>query len=237
MNSDINLDLKFAVVLPAGGVGARFGANKPKQLLELNGRPIWTYSVDLFVCHPQISQVIFVCPVEFKEHFESEMNVYFGALSDKIKVVVGGKERWLSVQNGVNAISPHIEGVLVHDVARPGLSVSIIDECIKMLRNDQGCLVAKPVADTVKVVQNGVVQQTLDRSTIWLAQTPQCFSKNQLLKVYQKMQSEIGFNPTDEAGMMEHFGVSVHIVEGNTMNDKITQPEDLVRLELVLSTR
>jgi 2-C-methyl-D-erythritol 4-phosphate cytidylyltransferase len=219
----------FAAVLPAGGLGKRMGGSIPKQMLEIDGRPIWRYSLDLFLDHPGIREVVLVVPAEWRSHFESEVS------ESDVKIVTGGVERWQSVQNGVSALSPDIRWVLVHDVARPFLQSSIIDSVLE--RVQQGaCIVAKPVADTVKVVRDGIIETTIDRSSVWLAQTPQASEVSVLKECYQRMGHEaLPFVPTDEASILERYSIPVGIVQGNSWNDKVTNPEDLERFKYLLS--
>ncbi len=231
MNSELDGISGFAVVLPAGGLGKRMGGNVPKQMLELGGRPIWRHSVETFLAHPGINQVVLVVPADWRSHFEEEL------AGEDVTIVEGGLERWESVRNGIAALDADIRWVLVHDVARPFISEEIIDAVLD--RTHWGAnIVAKPVVDTVKIVANGVIEKTVDRSQVWLAQTPQSCEVSVLKACYERMKNEVlPFIPTDEASILEHFGVPVSIVPGNTWNDKITSPEDMERFRLMLSQR
>lgn len=221
----------FAAVLPAGGLGKRMGGSQPKQMLELGGRPLWRHSVETFLAHPGISEVVLVVPADWLSHFEQELE------GEDVHIVVGGAERWQSVQNGVNALSERIRWVLVHDVARPFLHSSIIDSVLSRLQ-DNACIVAKPVTDTVKVVQNGLISSTIDRDTVFLAQTPQACEVNVLRDCYRRMREEvIPFSPTDEASILERYGIAVSVVQGDSWNDKLTTPEDLLRFTAMLSDK
>ena len=218
----------FAAVLPAGGLGLRMGGTVPKQMLELGGRPIWRHSLDTFLEHPGISEVVLVVPADWRSHFEQDLDGL------DVIVVEGGKERWQSVQNGIRALSPHVRWVLVHDVARPFLSGTIIDAILERVHYEP-CIVAKPVSDTVKIITNGHIAQTIDRNSVWLAQTPQACEVSVLNDCYLRMKSEkLPFFPTDEASILEHFGIQVGIVNGDAWNDKVTTPEDLERFRMML---
>lgn len=223
---------KVGVVLPAGGIGSRMGAGKPKQLLEIDGKEIWKYSLEVFESHDLVDEIVIVCHESLLEYFKSEVH------SSKVSFVVGGAERWQSVENGVNQLSSDIDSVLVHDVARPFLSAEIITQCVESLKAGLGCMVAKPCVDTVKWVVSGVVEKTIDRNQVWLAQTPQCFPVHKMKKWYCELNKESGgFVPTDEASIAEKFGEGVAIIEGNSLNDKVTLPEDLVRMEAYLKLK
>ena len=218
---EANLIGKFAAVLPAGGLGKRMGGNIPKQLLVLGGKPVYRYSLETFLSMDEIAEVVMAVPADWKDHFEKDFS------HPKLKIVVGGAERWQSVENGVNALTSNAEFVLVHDVARPFISEEIIRDVCKTLVEKGSCLVAKPAVDTIKIAKDGCVQQTIDRNTVWMAQTPQAASIALLKKLYGRIAAEpLDFTPTDEASILEYFGESVYIVKGNNLNDKLTTPED-----------
>ena len=223
---------RFAAVLPAGGLGKRMGGNIPKQLMVLGGKPVYRYSLETFLSMEEIAEVVMAVPADWKDHFEKEI---FGQspseldtlITNKLKIVVGGAERWQSVENGVNALTSGAEYVLVHDVARPFISKEIILDVCKTLVEKGSCLVAKPAVDTIKIAKDGRVQQTIDRNTVWMGQTPQAASIALLKKLYGRIAAEpLNFTPTDEASILEYFGEPVYIVKGNTLNDKLTTPED-----------
>lgn len=225
------MQTKFAAVLPAGGLGKRMGARIPKQLMLLCGKPVYRYSLETFLKMNEISQVVMSVPVEWKSHFENELFNSCDNLKElitkKLKIVVGGSERWLSVKNGVNALDSDIDYVLVHDVARPFVSENIIRNVCATLLDKGSCIVAKPATDTIKIALDGKVKNTIDRNTVWLAQTPQAVAVNTLKKLYAKIENApLNFTPTDEASILEYFGESVYLVQGDALNDKLTTPED-----------
>ena len=216
-----NLNGRFAAVLPAGGLGKRMGGNIPKQLMLLGGKPVYRYSLETFLEMEESAEVVMAVPADWKDHFEKEFS------HPKLKIVIGGAERWQSVENGVNALTSSAEFVLVHDVARPFVSKEIIRDVCETLITKGSCLVAKPAVDTIKIAADGKVQKTIDRNTVWMAQTPQAASIALLKKLYGRIAAEpLNFTPTDEASILEYFGENVYIVKGNVANDKLTTPED-----------
>ena len=228
-----NLKGRFAAVLPAGGLGKRMGGNIPKQLMLLGGKPVYRYSLETFLEMEEIAEVVMAVPADWKDHFEKEIfnSEHSGKLGELIackrKIVVGGAERWQSVENGVNALTSNAEFVLVHDVARPFVSREIIRDVCETLLTKGSCLVAKPAVDTIKIAKDGRVESTIDRNTVWMAQTPQAASIALLKRLYARIAAEpLNFTPTDEASILEYFGESVYIVKGNAANDKLTTPED-----------
>ena len=212
---------RFAAVLPAGGLGKRMGGNIPKQLMLLGGKPVYRYCLETFLNMDEIAEVVMAVPADWKDHFEKDFS------HPKLKIVVGGAERWQSVENGVNALTSSAEYVLVHDVARPFISEEIIRNVCNTLVEKGSCLVAKPAVDTIKIAKDGKVETTIDRNTVWLAQTPQAARIDTLKKLYARIATEpLDFTPTDEASILEYFGENVYIVKGNAANDKLTTPED-----------
>ena len=212
---------RFAAVLPAGGLGKRMGGNIPKQLMLLGGKPVYRYCLETFLNMDEIAEVVMAVPADWKDHFEKDFS------HPKLKIVVGGAERWQSVENGVNALTSSAEYALVHDVARPFISEEIIRDVCKTLVEKGSCLVAKPAVDTIKIAKDGKVETTIDRNTVWLAQTPQAARIDTLKKLYARIAAEpLNFTPTDEASILEYFGENVYIVKGNAANDKLTTPED-----------
>jgi 2-C-methyl-D-erythritol 4-phosphate cytidylyltransferase len=181
---------------------------------------MWRHSVETFLNNKNIKTVVLTIPEGWQSYFEEE------ARDLSLLVALGGKERWLSVKNGIEALPKSISHVMVHDAARPFVSDDIINSVAEALAKDC-CMVAKPVFDTVKIAENGFVKSTIDRKTVWLAQTPQAAPLALLKELYKKMENHPGFSPTDEASIFEKFGIQVKIVEGNAKNDKITTREDL----------
>lgn len=221
------------MILPAGGLGKRMGSKIPKQLLPLNGKPVYRYALETFAQMDEIAEVVLAVPADWKSHFEKELQNF--RFAHKLKLVIGGKERWESVRNGIEALSKEIEFVLVHDVARPLISHSLILQVLEMLETKGSCLVARQAVDTVKMVESGKVERTIPRENVYLAQTPQATRVEIFKKLYKKIdENPLGFLPTDEASILEHFGEPVYIVPGNSQNDKLTTPADLKRFELFL---
>lgn len=235
------MDKKFAVVLPAGGLGKRMGGSIPKQLMLLGGKPVYRYCLETFLQMDEIVEVVMAVPADWKSHFENELFAKESERCDavkncasltpemraKLRIVVGGAERWQSVENGVNALTSSAEYVLVHDVARPFISKEIILDVCNTLVTKGACLVAKPAVDTIKIAADGRVEKTIDRNTVWMAQTPQAARIDLLKKLYARIAAEpLNFVPTDEASILEFFGEPVYIVKGAAANDKLTTPED-----------
>lgn len=208
------------------------GAAIPKQLLSLGEKPVYRYALETFAQMPQIGEVVLAVPADWKSRFEEDLRNF--PFAYKLKIVIGGKERWQSVRNGIEALSQEIDFALVHDVARPFISKDLILQVMETLETKGSCLVAKPAVDTIKIVESGKVERTVPREKVYLAQTPQAARVELFKKLYRKMDDEpLDFLPTDEASILEYFGETVHIVPGNSENDKLTTPSDMERFRFL----
>ncbi|MDR1830823.1 MAG: 2-C-methyl-D-erythritol 4-phosphate cytidylyltransferase [Candidatus Fibromonas sp.] len=212
--------MRIGAVITAGGLGKRLGGEVPKQLVKLRGKAMWRHSAETFLNNREIKAVVLTVPEGWQDYFIREA----GDLS--IIVAVGGKERWQSVRSGIEALPEGVSHVMVHDAARPFVSGDIVNSVAKTLE-ENCCMVAKPVFDTVKITENGFVKNTVERQTVWLAQTPQAAPVALLKELYRKMEKIPDFCPTDEASILEKFGIPIKIIEGNIQNDKITTREDM----------
>ena len=211
-------------IIVAAGSGTRFGAEKPKQFIEVFGQPLIIYTLQKFESCPTIDEIILVLPAGEIESFGQIARKY--NLKKLKQTVAGGKTRAVSVWNGLNAVDEKsAEIIAVHDGARPLVSVEEITKTIeKAKETGAACLVAT-VTDTIKEVADGKIVQTIDRVKLRRALTPQCFRYAILKRAFT--QNEISEIVTDECFLVEKLGVEVSIVEGNAQNIKITTPEDV----------
>ena len=222
------------VIIPAAGVGQRMQANCPKQYLLLAGQTILDRTIEIFISHPLIAGVLIGVGEHDAYWPDSKWRQH-----DSIHSFVGGKERSDTVQKGLRyllgALGIQQQDVLVHDAARPLLSQAALNRIIHH-HSDQGALLAMPAKDTVKlqVSDQPLVDATLDRNAIWLAQTPQKFPAQALLDALEQAQVQ-GVAVTDECSAMEFVGWHPDLVIGESSNIKITLPEDLLIAEALFS--
>lgn len=219
--------MNIAIIVAAGS-GTRFGAEKPKQFLEILGQPLIIYTLQKFESCPAIDEIILVLPAGEIESFRQIAPKY--NLKKLAKIVSGGKTRAASVWNGLMAVDEKsAEIVAVHDGARPLVAVEEIIKTIeKAKETDAACLVGF-VTDTIKEVADGKIVQTIDRTKLRRALTPQCFRYEILKRAFA--QNEASEIVTDECFLVEKLGVEVSIVEGSSQNIKITTPEDIAIVE------
>jgi len=227
--------MKTAAIITAGGIGKRMGAGLPKQYLEVAGKPIIVHTIERFVGLAGIDQVIVTVPPGDESSFAADILSPF-ALNEMVTVVTGGAERQDSVSNGLLAVADDVEIVLVHDGVRPFIKKDIIERSVKCARDSGACVVAMPLKETIKRVnENGNVEETVDRSTLWGAQTPQVFRRDILRKAFDKAKGE-GFYGTDDTMLVERLGLPVNVVEGDYHNIKITTIEDLAIAEAIVKS-
>ena len=223
----------YFALIPAAGIGARMAGEHPKQYLPLAGKPMLQHVLETFAASRSIVQIFVV--VSADDGYIDDMMSAASHLAGRITVLrKGGRTRHESVLNGLHAIHKQVgeeDWMLVHDAARPGLTVALIDKLIGALREDAtGGLLAMPLADTIK--RSGVdlrVETTVPRDRLWAAQTPQMFRYALLRKALESAN-----NLTDEASAVEALGLHPKLVEGSPRNFKVTLPQDLLLAELFL---
>lgn len=218
---------RFWVVVPAAGVGSRMRADRPKQYLQLAGRTILEHTLDCFLDHPGLNGL--VVSVAAGDPYWLSLGC---ATDSRVKRAVGGAERADSVLAALTSLSESgadaNDWVLVHDAARPNLARSDLERLLGELADDPvGGLLAVPVRDTLKRASpDGRVLETVDRSVIWQAYTPQMFRLGMLRDALAGALAA-GVAVTDEASALEWASQSPRLIEGRADNLKITRPEDL----------
>lgn len=215
----------ISAIIVAAGKGNRIGTELPKQFLKLCSKPILYYTLEKFSSNPKIDQIILVIAREYLDSPELKAAIPPSINNKSFQIVAGGATRQDSVKNGLDSISDKNGIVLVHDGVRPFVTDQIINENIIECREAGAVLTAFPVADTLKKVDGNYVLNTIDRSNIWKAQTPQTFRFDILEKAFKKAEDQ-GLEATDEAGLVEGLH-RVRLVKGHQNNFKITHKEDL----------
>ncbi len=220
--------MKVSAIIPAAGSGERFG--EEKQFKLLSGRPLFFHTLKLFLQSDYIDEIIVAVPSANVD--STHRDVLSMSAGKPVKVVAGGTRRQDSVKNGIDVSDSHSTLVCIHDAARPFVTEDLIQRSISACEFADGAVVGIPSKDTVKISENGLVKETLDREKIWLAQTPQCFHKNKLLQALYYAETE-NLTGTDESALMEAMGFSIKLVDGDSNNFKITTKDDWIRAEIV----
>ena len=207
-------------IIVAAGKGIRAGGKVPKQWRTIAGKPVIDWSIDAFKKHKLIDHVIVVVPA--------------GKSLDRKDVIccTGGSSRSLSVYNGLKAakhLSP--EKVLIHDVARPAVSQSIITDVISEINEETGAAPGLAITDAIWKVSNGEIEKTLDRNFIFRAQTPQGFPYLKIYEAHKKLSDEWAF---DDVELAKKFGLNITLKNGSEDNIKITTPGDFLEISKIL---
>lgn len=238
LEGKVDKNPKTAAIILAGGTGERFGKEGGKQLVEIGGKPILTWSVEAFDAVGDIGLIAIVCPAERQGEYLSKAVDPF-SFATPIVVAAAGSTRQESAFSGLELVPEEFEYVVMHDGARPLISADLIAHTIATLKGNidaDGAVVAHPAIDTLKVVENGVIVGTPDRSVFWNAQTPQVFRAGIYRRAHASALSD-GFVGTDDSSLIERLGGRVLVVEGKRDNIKLTVPEDYLMLVAAVRER
>src|SRR3954447_17395827 len=234
--------MKIAVILPAAGLGTRMGKSSAeksgtsrKQFMLLEGSPILTHTVRKFAASDRVTEILVAVRPEDREWVESMFAAEFPG--DRVRVVEGGNSRQESVQNALGALSPDPDLVAGHDAVRPFIDLETIHKVFDEAAEYGAAIVAVPAIDTVKQVTRGTehvrVRSTLPREKLVMAQTPQVFRYELLVRAFNIARVD-GFTGTDESSLVERLDIEVSVVPGSDRNIKITKPGDMELAHLFL---
>ncbi len=219
------------VIIVAAGSGTRFGGARPKQFLEIGGKPLLIHTIEKFENCPAIDEIIIVLSAGEIENFQTLAENF--NLTKLKKIVAGGQTRATSVFNGLNAIEKaSAEIVAVHDGARPFVSDEEITATIEKAKETGAACLVGLVTDTIKEVADGEIVGTIERTKLRRALTPQAFRVEILQKAFENV--DLSEAATDECFLVEQLGQKIAIVEGSAKNIKITTPEDWELAEIFL---
>ncbi|USP95634.1 2-C-methyl-D-erythritol 4-phosphate cytidylyltransferase [Bacillus vallismortis] len=225
--------MSYDVVILAAGQGKRMKAGRNKLFIELKGDPVIIHTLRVFDSHRPCEKIILVINEREREDFQQLLTNY--RFQTAIELVAGGDERQHSVYKGLKAVKQE-KIVLVHDGARPFIKHEQIDELVDEAEQAGAAILAVPVKDTIKRVQDLQVSETIERSSLWAVQTPQAFRLSLLIKAHAEAEHK-GFLGTDDASLVEEMeGVSVRVVEGRYTNIKLTTPDDLTSAEAIMDS-
>jgi 2-C-methyl-D-erythritol 4-phosphate cytidylyltransferase len=243
---------RVVAIVPAAGLGKRFGKDTNKPFQSLGGKPLIIWSLETLESVHEIEEIIPVLKVEDMEYGQKIFKKY--NISKIRRIAPGGKERQDSVYNGLRLIKNTDCLVLIHDGVRPFIEKELIEKAIQKLLTPSvstfphsggfteakatgveggidGVVLGVPVKDTIKEAEGGIIKKTLKRGSLWAIQTPQIFPYDKMIHAYEKAMKE-GFYSTDEAALIEKYGGKIMIVIGSYKNIKITTPEDMQIAEI-----
>jgi 2-C-methyl-D-erythritol 4-phosphate cytidylyltransferase len=225
--------MTYQVILPAAGQGKRMGAGKNKLLLELNGIPVLIHTLRVFEQDEACSGMILAIHPKDEPEFKVLLARY--NVTKVITFVPGGKERQDSIYNALKSVETN-GIILVHDAARPFILKEHIHRLADIAEETGAAILGVPAKDTIKKVDDGVVVETVERSSLWAVQTPQAFRILLLKEAYEQAKKDY-FLGTDDASLVERLKYPVAMVEGDYDNIKLTTPEDLFFAEAILRKR
>lgn len=219
-----------AVIIVAGGIGARMKSDVPKQFIEVNGLPIVMHTINRFMEFDPDMALILVLPATHLDLWEELVKKH--AFPYRVKTCAGGETRFHSVKNGLNILG-EVKLVGIHDAVRPLVSGETLKRAYEKAAATGNAIPVMPLKESIrKIKDQGNIQQ--DRTDFLTVQTPQVFDARLLKKAYEAEYNSVF---TDDATVVEAYGEDIFLVDGNTENIKITEPVDLVLAEALLGTR
>lgn len=218
---------KTIALIVAAGEGKRLSQDLPKQYIKIAGKNLLTRTISKFAKHPLIDAVIVAIHPDYLQQYNDSIQGI-----DVLPYVIGDKRRQDTVHNALKALLQYKpKNILIHDAARVFIENDVITNIVKSLETCDASIAATKIADTLKYAKNTVIEKTLSRDDLFLAQTPQGFNYELIYNLYQKY-NHINF--TDDASLVEHDGRQVKIIKSTLSNFKITTQEDLIFAERIL---
>jgi 2-C-methyl-D-erythritol 4-phosphate cytidylyltransferase len=225
----------FAVILPAAGRSSRFRDKEKKPFVNLDGRAVWLRTTEHFVTRKDVVQCIIVIDKDDEEMFRRRYQANLAFMN--VRIAHGGAERFESVASALALVPPEADFIAIHDAVRVCVTDALIDAVFAKAAQTGAALLAVPITDTVKQVDNNhQVKRTQPRQGLWLAQTPQVFRRDWLTAAYAD-RAKFGKHITDDAQLVEAAGHPVHVVEGSMSNIKITSKGDLFLADAILKSQ
>jgi len=226
--------MNVSAIIVAAGKGLRMKGDVRKQYLLLGGRPILSHTLLVFDACDRIDEIFVVIAAEDFDFCRKNVILPLD-LQKKINLVSGGDRRQDSVCNGLEALSPKTDLVVIHDGVRPFVGPEELAACINGAQESKACILGIPASDTLKHVdESGVIKETLARDNIWQAQTPQVFQYNLILRAHETARRD-EFCGTDDALLVERLGIDVKMIVGSKNNIKITTREDIAVAQAILT--
>lgn len=223
------------VIICAAGTGSRFGGKRNKPFVDVAGRAAFLRSVELFTSRDDVKQVLLAIAPEDQELVEVKWgpNLKFY----DVQICFGGAERFDTVTKALELIKDNIDLIAVHDAVRCCVTKKWIDDCFAVAAKTGAAMLACPVSATIKKVKDNVIIETVDRSGLFEAQTPQVFEASLLKKAYENLKNLDAAKISDDSQLVEALGQKVSIVETDSSNIKITQKNDVAIAQAILKTR
>ena len=228
--------LRTVALIPAAGLGLRIGGSVRKQFRTVGGFPLVVHALRVFQASPIIDGIALAGPEADLPDCRTDIAEAHG-FTKVLHVVAGGRERQDSIRQALTVLDERVDIVVIHDAVRPCVTELMVEQVVEAAKAEGAAIIALPMRDTVKQVgPDGLIERTIDRKPLWLAQTPQAFRRDWLQDAHRKAHAE-GLSATDDAYLLEWMGHPVKVLEGSGENIKVTRPEDLILGEAILSSR
>jgi 2-C-methyl-D-erythritol 4-phosphate cytidylyltransferase len=227
--------MNVGAIICAAGRAKRFGGKKRKPFADMDGRALFLRSIEIFSSRNDVKQLLLAIRPEDEEWVQIKWGANLKFFN--VQVCFGGEHRYQTVQKGLDLLKEGIDLVAVHDAARCCVNADLIERTITAATQHGAAIPACPVVGTLKQVQDGRIVKTLDRSSLYEAQTPQIFHKELLRQAYQNLKNLNASQISDDAQLVEALGHKVAIVESDASNIKVTYPSDILIAEAILKSR
>ncbi len=224
--------MKTKAIIVAAGRGERIEGNIPKQFIQIKKKPVLAYTVEKFERCELVDEIVLVVPEDYMSFCSYNVIDVYDFRKVK-RILSGGRERQDSAYKGLSALPGNTDMVVIHDGVRPFVSSEKIRMMIELCEKEKAVILALPIKETVKEVEDEYVITTLNRGKLWIAQTPQVFEYKLISDAYRKA-IEDGFVGTDDSSLVERLGFKVKVLEGEYENIKITSAKDLALAERIL---
>ena len=212
------------------------GGSVRKQFRTVGGFPLVVHALRVLQSSPIIDGIVLAVPATDLHYCRTDIVEAHG-FTKVLHVVAGGQERQDSVRQALAVVDDRVDIVVIHDAVRPCVTELMVKQVVEAAKAEGAAIIALPMRDTVKQVgPDGLIERTIDRKPLWLAQTPQAFRRDWLQDAHRKAHAE-GFAATDDAYLLEWMGHPVKVLEGSGENIKVTRPEDMILGEAILSSR
>jgi 2-C-methyl-D-erythritol 4-phosphate cytidylyltransferase len=232
--------MHVSVVIFAGGTGMRMNSKVPKQFLEVDGKPIIIHTLEFFEKNENVDDIVVVCKEDWIDYLKEKLSVF--SITKVISVISGGKTGQLSRYYGIKELEKRLSTlddtiVMMHDGVRPLINDDLINRNIQTVRENGNSVTIAPAIETVITIEEGTIQNVIERAKCRMAKAPQCFWMKDILAVHDEAFAKGDIDNIDTASIMSKYGHKIYVTEGPTENIKITTPLDFYTFKAIYEAR
>lgn len=232
--------MHVSVVIFAGGTGMRMNSKVPKQFLEVDGKPIIIHTLEFFEKNENVDDIVVVCKEDWIDYLKEKLSVF--SITKVISVISGGKTGQLSRYYGIKELEKKLSTlddtiVMMHDGVRPLINDDLINRNIQTVRENGNSVTIAPAIETVITIEEGTIQNVIERAKCRMAKAPQCFWMKDILAVHDEAFAKGDIDNIDTASIMSKYGHKIYVTEGPTENIKITTPLDFYTFKAIYEAR